>query len=359
MSTTLPPSHPDVLELWRGFNEERRDGLYSTDSPAILGLSRWGTPRSVYLEKVEPAELGSPMSMQAFLGLELEDALAAMWHERYPEAETPKRVTQTFWHPVDQWIRTHLDFISSADGVTFLLECKTRQKRTSEWGEDGSSKVPVDIWVQVQHQMLVMGVQLTYVCVLFGLHTFQVHPIERDETFLSALVPKLSSFWQDNVLAGVEPPLTSHRWDSAYVQRLEQEVKGFRSATPEVEKLLRDLKAARLNVKQAKAAEVLAGNQLREFIGNAEGVRGVAGEVSWRKSKDSVKTEWKAVADTYASMVRALLELANPGDDPEAVALLATIQTQLPLVPDLYTRLEPGSRRFLPTFPDEEDDDSE
>lgn len=350
------PSHPSTLSQWADFLEARRDGIYSTDSPAILGLSKWGTPRSVWLEKVEPAEAPRPMSLQAFLGLELEATLAKLWHERYPDLPDPIPIRDTLTHPAIPWLKSHMDYQTDADGGLLLLECKTRMRRSAAWGEDGSSKVPVDIWVQVQHELLVAGAQMAHVIVLFGLHTFQVHPIARDPDFLAALVPKLDTFWHVNVLEGIPPALTGSAVDYELSKR-EQTEPGLRAATPEQDRFLRRLQRATLNVSQAGLAKAELENQLREMIGEAEGITGAAGTVTYRKNKDGVKVGWEVVAKSYKAMVHQLLELAAPGDDDLLVAQLAAIQASLPVVEGLFTIVTAGARVLRPTFTEDTDDE--
>ena len=266
------PSHPSVLELWRGFNEERRDGLYSTDSPAILGLSKWGTPRSVYLEKVEPAELGSPMSMQAFLGLQLETALATMWHERYPEADTPVRREGTFVHPVHDFIRTHIDFTVDIDGQRVLLECKTRTRKSIEWGADGTSKVPVDIWVQCQHEMLVTGLKYAYLVTLFGSPGFHMDyvRVNLQDALADVIIDQEKAFWHDHVVPRVPPPAKTPDEVSAVLSTMRM-VEGKRVRLPDefdsLAALTKDLKAS----KKAIEADIAAAEaRIKLAIGDAE-----------------------------------------------------------------------------------------
>jgi len=329
---TLYPSHPDLLADQAAFLTLRQDGLYSTDSPAILGLSRYGSPRSVYLDKVEPPLVEVP-NLQAWLGWQLEDAVAALWAERMGAEMPTKTGTATWEHPTITWLRTHLDYVTR-EGV--LVEAKTRQRRGDAWGEDGTGKIPPDIWVQVQHQMAAAQTDLCYVCVLFGLgHAFHVYPIARDDVFLGHLIPRLEDFWVNNVQARVPPDLMAVPRDIAYSKRHAMEPGAtLAQATPEQEALFRRVRMAALAVSQAEAAKEALDAQVRELIGTRAGLMGMFGEVTYKPTKG--RTSWELVAGTYHKAVDALRGMVSRTPEVE------TIESQVELAEGLYTK--PGSR---------------
>jgi predicted phage-related endonuclease len=226
-------------------------------------------------------------------------------------------------------------------------------RRTPEWGEDGSAIVPVDVWVQTQHEMMVTGAAACDVAVLFGLHTFHVYHLTRDEDFIGTLVPKLEAWWADYVATKTPPPVSAHPADEAWSKRWEQTEPGLRNATPEQETIFRQYAMARANAAQADRAKTQLENVIRELIGPAEGIKGDFGTVTYRQAKDSTKVGWQEIATVYRMMIDELLELANPGDDEQAVATLAQLQQQLPLVPGLYTVTVPGTRRLNVSFSEE------
>lgn len=324
------PSHPGTLADQLSFREARRDGIYSTDTPAILGLSRWGTPLSVYRDKTEPVPEPGPVSLQAWLGWRLESSLALLYEERYGVDVVAAPLTYS--HPELPWLKTHLDYRELATGI--IVECKTRDHFSSEWGEDGSSKVPVDIWVQCQHEMLVTAAEHCRVAVLFGLRSFRVYELPRDDGFLGPLVPRLSSFW-DDVQAGRPPAITGHHVDTAWAKRHRQVSQSLRQATPEQERLMERRRLAGIVVSQAKAAQEELDNQLRELIKGHAGLQSRFGKVTWTTSKGRV--DWERTAGDLQAIANELLDMAAPGDDPDRVARLAHIQSYLPLVRDLHT----------------------
>jgi len=324
------PSHPDVLARWDEFRALRRDGLYATDSPAILGLSKWGTPFSVWAEKVDGPSPASPMSLQAFLGLELEGSLAMLYRERYPDRD-PVPFGTTFTMTGHPLIKSHLDYIVSPE---LLLECKTRGRKTDDWGPDGSGVVPADIWVQCQHEMAAHGSLQVDVAALFGLYTFHVYHVPRDQEFLGVLIPKLEAFWADHVIPRIPPALSAHPADTEWSKRWEQTEPGLRNATPEQEELFQRYAMARHNARQAAVALEGVENLVRELIGPSEGIQGAFGTVTYRTSKPSEKVGWKEIAGVYRKMLE---ELKTP-------------DVQLDAVRSIYSTIQPGSRRLLANF---------
>jgi len=336
------PSHPETLAEQDAFRAARRDGLYSTDSVAILQLSRYGSPLSVYLDKTEPVEPATPVSLQAWLGWRLEDSLAQLYAERYG-VDTPVRMAATYTHPTIPFIKTHLDH---ADGA-IILEGKTRTQKSPSWGPDGSGKVPPDTWVQSQHELLACPqMAMVRVPVLFGLHTFHVYEVPRHPEFIDRLEHELVRFWTDHVLPRVPPALTAVPRDQAYSKRHAMTDPSLDQATPEMEALFRRVRMARLAVTQAEDARDALDTQVRELIGTKAGIQGLFGRVTYRPTKG--RTAWELVAGTYRKAVDALVPWV-PTKEADPIII------QVDAAPDLYTK--PGSRTLRYDFAEGATDD--
>lgn len=337
------PSHPRELAEQDAFRAARRDGLYSTDSPAILQLSRWGSPLSVYLDKTEPIPPAEPASLQAWLGWRLEDSLAQLYAERY--GRRPKRMRATYSHLVVPFVKTHLDYADLAQGI--LIEGKTRTQRSPAWGPDGSTKVPPDVWVQVQHELMVLAtihpkVRLARIPVLFGLHTFHCYEVEADPIFQAKLLAELERFWHEHVEARVPPEPIAMPVDIQWSKRHPLTDESLRQATPEMEAILRRRRMAQLAVSQAEAARDALDAQVRELIGTSAGLVGLFGEVTYKPTRGS--TDWKLLAGTYLKAYQRLdawlADLTEGTGDDE----LDLIRAQVQNAPALYTK--PGTRRL-------------
>jgi putative phage-type endonuclease len=337
----------DVLDERAEFHDARQKVIGATDSPKILGLSRRGTALTVYREKTG-AVPKREMSLPAWLGLKMERTVAELY-----EAATGRKVRADNIQHVHReypWLGCHLDYREAGNGKR-LIECKTRAYMSGGWGADGSEEVPPDIWVQCQHEMFVVNATVCDVAVLFGHHTYRTYVIPRNDAFTSGMVPKLSEFWHENVLAGIPPLPTGFAGDSDAIRdTYPDHTDVLRTATPAQLMLVNRLRGARESVVREELAKAELENLIKNIIGDAAGLTGPFGTITWKKSKDSVSVDWEAVAATYDNVINDLLLLVAPGDDDATVARLARAQSAYDTAVGLFTTVKPGSRRFLATF---------
>jgi putative phage-type endonuclease len=336
------PQPDDLLDQRKAFDEERRMGIFSTDVAAILGLARYGTALSVYRSKRGESE-PRPPSLASWIGTRLENLVAEMY-----SAATQNRVrsdNQAHFHPTYDWLGCHLDRRVVGDSA-LIVELKTRHSARG-WGEDGTADIPPETWCQVQEQLFVTGARECHVAVLFSNSSYRTYRLLPDAAFEKDILPTLSAFWFENFLPGVPPVPTGHDIDTEISKRIPGGDTGdVKPATPEQSKVVEQFRLARLN--EAQAANVRAGlqNQIREIIGReADGLRGPFGVITWKRTADWTKIEWKLVANAYRAAAEELLGMATPTTD-EDVAQYAHIQATLPLVEELYSEKRPGVRRF-------------
>lgn len=174
---------------------ERAKGIGASDAAAILGLSTWQSPMSLYLLKTGQIVDDSD-SIVMKRGRQLERAVLEIFEE-----ETGYRVE----HNRDLFVHDKYDFIrSTPDGIisdTEGVEAKTATGwGTAKW-EDG---IPEVYQVQGYHQMLVMGWERVYFPVLLNGREFQYHVLERDEPTIDAIRLAVIRFWE-NLQQGIPP----------------------------------------------------------------------------------------------------------------------------------------------------------
>ena len=182
---------------------ERRNYIGSTDSAAILGLSRYGTPLSVWAEKtgaIVPEDISGKLPVR--LGHKLEQAVAELFTE-----ETGKklhRVNETVFHPKYNFLAANLD--RRVVGEKAVVEIKNVGAfRRDEWREGQS---PAEYICQVMHQLAVTGWDRGYLVALIGNTDFEIRTIERDEQALKDLVNREVSFWNDFVVTKIMPSIS-------------------------------------------------------------------------------------------------------------------------------------------------------
>lgn len=168
--------------------EQRRNGIGSSDAPAILGLSKWKGPLDVYLAKVTPARSDVLTGPQEW-GHRLEPAMAAAIMDR------------TGWKLSAVPTKHHREFdflLASIDRENEhgeIIELKNRY-RDDGFGEPETDEVPQDIWIQVQHQLEVCDRDVAWVYVLVGGNDFRRYRVARDADYLPTVIEPLTDFWQ-------------------------------------------------------------------------------------------------------------------------------------------------------------------
>lgn len=189
----------------------RRGGIGASDVAAIVGLSPWASPYTVWLDKVEGAGDDDSEAMEA--GRMLEPAIGPWFTQRTGLYVLGEQTWCT--HIQYPWALATVDgFVaespeSDLDAVLGGLEVKTTSDSPARWADDG---IPAHYQAQAQWQMFVTATERTWFAVLhaaFGLK-LRVYELERDETDIEFLVDHCMTFWIDHVLAGVPPDVDGH-----------------------------------------------------------------------------------------------------------------------------------------------------
>lgn len=335
----------DVSDQRKEWHEARATIIGATDSPKILGFSKYGTALSVYNDKVDPDTSDRQMSLPAWLGLRMQSTVGELYTTATGvRLRADNRLHRMAAHP---YIGCHLDFRAWGK-PRLLVECKTRAYMKG-WGEEGTEEIPVEIWVQVQHEMMVTDAELAHVAVLFGHHTFKVYVIQPDKAFQSGLLDTLIEFRTNHWEPGVPPLPTGHDVDTEIVkERIDGEPTGeIKAILPEQYPLIERFQRARVNAAQANMAEAEAKNRLRDLIGDATGITGPWGTITLKMTKPSKDIAWSAIAGAY----RQALEAIRLRDLETADAVDQTLSdgfgtTSLDDIVSIFTTEKPGYRRF-------------
>jgi hypothetical protein len=165
-------------------------------------------------------------------------------------------------------------------------------------------------------------------------------------------------FWNDHVLAGVPPAPTGSPRDSEVIREQNPgalKATGMKSATPEQEQVIERFRLAAAQASVAGLAVEEAKNLVIKIIGDAEGIMGTFGKITYRITKDRVSTDWAAVASVYAHAIERLVDVAMDATQVEVGAPItmgevSAIAAQVAAAPGLYTTTTPGEPRFVPYF---------
>jgi len=183
--------------------EARRAIIGSSDGPAVAGICPWKTALHVWLDKkgqLEPSD-NQPMRW----GRLLEDVVAEAYAE---ETEThvfkPEKVLEISKEV--PYLGASIDRYASGDQEgRRILECKTASVGAG-WGESGSTLIPMNYMVQVQHQMFVSGIPRADIAVLIGGNDLRIYPVAYSEKVVNQLLRIYETFWK-HIQDDTPPPV--------------------------------------------------------------------------------------------------------------------------------------------------------
>lgn len=319
--------------------QDRRKGIGGSDAAAILGFSPWRTAMDVWLEKTElvPARAADPdRDFLLELGQRLEPVIAGLY-----ERETGNQIvipSQIIFHHTE-----YPELIGTPDRIgadcfmtdaplsaRFGVELKTENQFTDSFGDPGSDQVPQHYLIQCAHYMAVLNLPRWDVAVLHGGTRFNVYHIERDAELEGELIDQLRAWWREHVVNRTPPPVdASDGWRRyLHAKHPVENLPLVRTDDPAKQQLLGNLWQIRNAEKNLTALREETENQLKQSIGDAEGIYSNAGRATWKKTKDSTSVDWQAAFHSLARKYGTLREMRD-----EIIK------------PHISTR--PGVRRFL------------
>jgi putative phage-type endonuclease len=189
--------------------EYRHKGIGGSDAAAVLGLSPFCTTRDLYYDKagIKPAIEEEQNWVAKEVGHLLEDLVARIFSRK--TGLRVYAVKKMFSHPDHPFMLADVDFfVEMPDGSTGILECKTTNYNAQEKWADGT--VPVNYELQGRHYMAVMNINTVFFACLWGNNEneFAYRHMERDLDYEADLIGQEKYFWEEFVMAGVEPPYT-------------------------------------------------------------------------------------------------------------------------------------------------------
>lgn len=230
------PTNPDWLEA-------RRAAVSASEIAAVLGLSPWESPFSLYWRKVNGWQVETTEEMST--GTRVESVVAEWWADTHDPHENLAVVRAGLYaHPDRPWqLATpdrliHMACPCCSDGrcrcgldgncadcrntrlgspPLAVLECKWTGSWAG-WGEPGSDDIPVYYRAQLLWQMDVLQVDEGHLAVL-GPGGFRAYTIRRDETDLKVMREAARRFLA-RLEAGDPPDVDDHTATLATLKRL-------------------------------------------------------------------------------------------------------------------------------------------
>lgn len=276
--------------------EARRHTIGSADISSIVGESPHKGPHTLAAEKLGLVEPVVDAETQELfdIGHLMQPTLLRIYERktgRKPRAEAGWRVHRQY-----DWATASLDGTAPRRRVVEAKWSNALRWRPRELGDE---KLPGDVAAQVQWQLFVTGWDLADVVVMeHGLP--RVIETGRDDAMIADLFYFASEF-RDRLERGELPPPDGSDTDRHTLARMHPVDDGtWVSATPDLAEMVEQLAAARAAKAEADKADKTIGNALRAILGDASGIEGL---VSLRKSADTTRVNWPAVAEAYRQLV--------------------------------------------------------
>ena len=312
--------------------EFRRSHLCASEWAAALGESPW-TPRMTLWGRKRGLLPPEPDKHVFRRGRDYE-AIVLKW---YREDHPPVAIIgpgPTREHLTEPWIAGTADAL--VDGgplhLAWGLEAKTARSSRG-WGEFGTDQVPRPYEIQCRLYMAIYGLDRWDIAVdLRDAEEPGYYTILRDLDKERELIEAGRPFWFENIVAGEAPEPTGADGEGrAIAAEYPRDAGEMIASTGEIEELATQLRLAKGRAAIAGLDAARFENSLKLSLGDAEGVEGSWGRITWRRSKDRVVTEYPAAMQDFC------------GQDAVSVETIALLTECL----QRARTSKPGSRRFL------------
>lgn len=277
----------------------RSTGIGGSDAAAALGLNPYRSPVELWREK---RGLDTPFAGNEATrwGQLLEPAIRQEYAER--TGRVVRLPTETQRHPKAPFALCH------PDGITDdrrLYEGKTA-RYPDGWGEPGTDEVPQHYLIQVQHNLMVMGLDVADLAVLIGGQDFRIYEIPADRELQEAILDGEADFWR-HVERGEPPPVDCDAPGAiAVLKKLYPGTNGqVIEATEDLEHWRRVLEEAAGNEKTYKGAVEAAKAHLLAAMGEAALLRFADGKCFKRSLVKRKGYEVKATEYIDARLIDA------------------------------------------------------
>lgn len=255
-------STPQTREQWL---DERRSGIGASDTAAIMGHSTFGSPMSVYAEKLgAKMDADSASSIRMRVGQTLEPLVLQLVSEKSSMQVTPN--SKSYSMDMLPFMRATPD--GFGDDRRPIETKVVFPHADAPWL---AGTLPVSYMLQLQHQMLVTGQKVgTIGALLLESSELIMMHVDYDPEIGASIVDACSKFWSEHVIPRVPPPADGHKATGKAIRAMHPSDNGamvpLDPGMLSVRDTMVDLKA---KAKAIKADVVRCDNILRAAIGSA------------------------------------------------------------------------------------------
>lgn len=285
----------------------RKQGIGSSDAAAACGIHPYLSMLELWMIKTERMESSIDQSIEGYSPLYWGNTLEPMVAKYYQEhtGNKVRRVNAILQHPDpdNHFMLANLDYSVVGNDEVQILECKTAGEHGTKLWKHG---VPLYVTCQVQHQLAVTGKTAAHICVLLCGHEAKIYKVERDERLIESIIEHERLFWQ--YVETDTPPTPDHSESAARALKQlypnpEPSSKVDLTDDDGANKLFEQLLSYRDYMQELEQRHDQAKHQLQTLIADHEVAIFDKGAISWKRSKNSVSLDTKAVIKAHPELL--------------------------------------------------------
>ena len=291
-------------EDWLQF---RKQGIGSSDAAAACGIHPYLSMLELWMIKTGRMESSIDQSIEGYSPLYWGNTLEPMVAKYYQEhtGNKVRRVNAILQHPDPDkaFMLANLDYAITGSDEVQILECKTAGEHGAKLWKHG---VPLYVTCQVQHQLAVTGKTAAHICVLLCGHEAKIYKVERDERLIESITRHERLFWQ--YVETDTPPTPDHSESAA--RALKQLYPNPKPSSKVdltdddgANKLFEQLLSYRDYMQELEQRHDQVKHQLQTLIADNEVAVFEKGAISWKRSKDSIGLDSKAVIKAHPELL--------------------------------------------------------
>lgn len=272
----------------------RRTGLGGSEIGVLFGVDPYRDEFSLWLDKrgdLPPAEPSGRMIVGKYLERGILDLYA------YQTGRKLDYCDETMLHPERPWQIYTADALCRDEQRGVDAKCVSWDQR-SHWGA-GLDVVPDHYQFQAMWYMSAFDYEHWDIAAFFGSDMPRIYEIVRDREAERIILARAEQWWRKYIVGDEQPPIDGSSEASVWLKQMypAHRPSSIRTAEPAECDLLDHYVSTVIELKQLSGKRKRLENQIKKAIGNDEGLRWEGGRLTWRRSRDSARIDWRALAE--------------------------------------------------------------
>lgn len=177
--------------------KRRKEGIGGSDAASVLGLNPYKSSISVYMDKIDEAQVDNSYEDEVSYRMELGNKLENFVANEFMLKTNKKVRNVNGILKNDKYPFALANIDRAIVGEKAFLECKVTNSYSKKlWQKE----VPIYYQVQCYHYMAVTGATHCYIAALVGNEELVIHKIERNDELINQIMDLEKLFWDKCVL---------------------------------------------------------------------------------------------------------------------------------------------------------------